>query len=59
MTSILLSPIRPIDPDIDNDQLVPAAGDDDGMLDLFDVLALRGLLDRFDLRTLVRTGGAL
>ncbi|MGV1769601.1 hypothetical protein ACQZ6B_05430 [Agrobacterium vitis] len=59
MTSILLSLIRPIDPDIDNDQPVSAAGDDDGMLDLFDVLALRGLLDRFDLRTLVRTGGAL
>ncbi|MGV1952415.1 hypothetical protein ACQZ44_16440 [Agrobacterium vitis] len=59
MTSILLSLIRPIDPDIDNDQPVSAAGDDDGMLDLFDVLALCGFIDRFDLRTLVRTGGAL
>ncbi|BCH60820.1 hypothetical protein RvVAR0630_34440 [Agrobacterium vitis] len=53
MTSILLIPIRLIDPGIDNDQPVPAAGDDDGMLDLC------GFIDRFDLRTLVRTGGAL
>ncbi|MUO43631.1 hypothetical protein BBL17_017770 [Agrobacterium vitis] len=59
MIPILLSLIRPIDPDIDNDQPVPAAGDDDGMLDLFDILGLCGLIDRFDLRTLVRAGGAL
>ncbi|MGV2074224.1 MULTISPECIES: hypothetical protein [Rhizobium/Agrobacterium group] len=59
MTSILLIPIRLIDPGIDNDQPVPAAGDDDGMLDLCDILALCGFIDRFDLRTLVRAGGAL
>jgi len=59
MISILLTLIRPIDPDIDNDQPVPVAGDGDGMPDLFDVLALCGLIDRFDLRALVRTGGAL
>ncbi|NSZ17163.1 hypothetical protein [Agrobacterium vitis] len=52
MTPILLSLIRPIDPDIDHDQPVPAAGDG-GVLDRGDLLALLNLC------TLVRTGGAL
>ncbi|MVA71950.1 hypothetical protein GOZ81_12790 [Agrobacterium vitis] len=52
MTFILLSLIRPIDPDIDNDQPVSAAGDG-GVIDRGDLLAL------LNLRALVRTGGAL
>ncbi|WP_210267067.1 hypothetical protein [Agrobacterium vitis] len=52
MTSILLIPIRPTDPDIDNDQPVSAAGDGG-------VLGRGGLLALLNLRALVRAGGAL